>query len=247
MVGLVGAMTGGDSDGGRGGADRSDSDRESRADRSADERFEAARDRLVDSLADRGRIERPATIEALRSVPRHEFVPEGRRDAAYADRPLPIGAGQTISAPHMVGIMCDRLAPDPGDRILEIGTGCGYHAAVTAEIVGSEHVYTVEYVEALAAEARRRLDRLGYGGIGVRTGDGWDGWPEHAPYDGAYLTCAAPELPEAVTEQVRVGGRIVAPIGSGGTQTLVEATRTEGGLDRQRHGGVRFVPMEGGE
>ena len=266
MVGLVGAMTGGDSDGGRGGAGRDDSDRngngngngnkdrngnknrngaDSPGERPDDGRFRATRDRLVDSLADRGRIERPATIEALRSVPRHEFVPEERRAAAYADRPLPIGAGQTISAPHMVGIMCDRLAPDPGDRVLEIGTGCGYHAAVTAELVGSENVYTVEYVPELAAEARRRLERLGYGDVHVRTGDGWRGWPDHAPYDGAYLTCAAPELPEAVAEQVRVGGRIVAPIGET-TQTLVEATRTDGGLKRETHGGVRFVPMEGG-
>ena len=252
MVGLVGAMAGGDSDGGRGGAGRDDSDgngcgngADSPGERPDDGRFRAARDRLVDSLADRGRIERPATIEALRSVPRHEFVPEERRDAAYADRPLPIGAGQTISAPHMVGIMCDRLAPDPGDRVLEIGTGCGYHAAVTAEIVGSENVYTVEYVAELAAEARRRLERLGYGDVGVRAGDGWAGWPEHAPYDGAYLTCAAPEIPEAVAEQVRVGGRIVAPIGEA-TQTLVEATRTDEGLERETHGGVRFVPMEGG-
>ncbi|CCQ35701.1 protein-L-isoaspartate O-methyltransferase [Natronomonas moolapensis 8.8.11] len=239
-------MTEGDSDGGQGNDDRSDGNgadvRNGRADGG---RFRAARDRLVDSLADRGRIEHPATIEALRSVPRHEFVPEERRDAAYADRPLPIGSGQTISAPHMVGIMCDRLAPGPGDRILEIGTGCGYHAAVTAELVGSENVYTVEYVPELAAEARRRLERLGYGDVHVRAGDGWRGWPDHAPYDGAYLTCAAPELPEAVAAQVRVGGRIVAPIG-GTTQTLVEATRTDEGLERETHGSVRFVPMEGG-
>ena len=206
--------------------------------------FAAARRELVDALRERlDASER--TLSAIEAVPRHEFVPEGHRSRAYADRPLPIGAGQTISAPHMVGIMCDRLAPDPGDRVLEIGTGCGYHAAVTAEIVGSENVYTVEYVPELAAEARRRLERLGYGDVHVRTGDGWRGWPDHAPYDGAYLTCAAPELPEAVAEQVRVGGRIVAPIGET-TQTLVEATRTDGGLKRETHGGVRFVPMEGG-
>jgi protein-L-isoaspartate(D-aspartate) O-methyltransferase len=210
----------------------------------ADEDFEAARKRLVDGLAESGRIEREATIEALRAVPRHEFVPESRRGDAYADRPLPIGDGQTISAPHMVGIMCDLLAPDPDEAVLEIGTGCGYHAAVTAEIVGAEHVYTVEYVESLAADARRRLERLGYGDVSVRVGDGWDGWPEHAPYDGAYLTCAAPELPEAVLDQLRVGGRIVAPIGER-SQTLVAATRTGDGIDRTSHGAVRFVRMQG--
>lgn len=243
-------MFGRNSNGGRENGGRSDSDDGitdgGREDRDDAERFRAAREQLVDSLVDRGRVERPATIRALRSVPRHEFVPEPRRDAAYADRPLPIGAGQTISAPHMVGIMCDRLAPGTGDRILEIGTGCGYHAAVTAEIVGSGNVYTVEYVGELAAEARRRLERLGDGDVHVRAGDGWAGWPEHAPYDGAYLTCAAPEIPEAVAAQVRAGGRIVAPVGEG-TQTLIEATRTEDGLNRRSHGGVRFVPMEGGE
>ncbi|WP_281280721.1 protein-L-isoaspartate(D-aspartate) O-methyltransferase [Natronomonas salsuginis] len=208
--------------------------------------FEAARQRMVDSLVASGRIERQATADALRAVPRHEFVPESRRAAAYRDRPLPIGAGQTISAPHMVAIMCDILAPDPGDEILEIGTGCGYHAAVTAELVGAEHVYTVEYVDSLAADAERRLDRLGYGDVAVRVGDGWEGWPEHAPYDGAYLTCAAPEPPDAVLDQLRVGGRLVAPIGTG-RQTLIEAVRTAEGVDRRTHGPVQFVSMQGGE
>ena len=206
--------------------------------------FEAARNRLVDSLVDAGRIERTETIDALQAVPRHEFVPESRREDAYADRPLPIGSGQTISAPHMVGIMCDLLAPNRGDRILEIGTGCGYHAAVTAEIVGAENVYSVEYVESLADDARRRLDRLGYGEINVRVGDGHEGWPEHAPFAGAYLTCAAPELPESVVSQLQIGGRLIAPVGTG-RQTLVEAVRTADGFERRTHGGVRFVTMQG--
>ncbi len=206
--------------------------------------FEAARERMVERLVEGDRIERPSTIDALRTVPRHEFVPESRRESAYADRPLPIGDGQTISAPHMVGIVCDLLDLDAIDSVLEIGTGCGYHAAVTAEIVGAANVHSVEYVPSLATEASARLERLGYGDVRVRVGDGSNGWPEHAPYDAAYLTCAAPELPEAVLEQLRLDGRLVAPVGTG-RQTLVRATRTEGGLDRENHGAVRFVEMQG--
>ncbi len=205
--------------------------------------FETARERLVDRLAERGRIERPATIDALRTVPRHEFVPESHRDSAYADRPLPIGEGQTISAPHMVGIMCDLLELESGDSVLEIGTGCGYHAAVTAEIVGAEHVYTVEYVESLATDARRRLEKLGYGDVDVRVGDGAKGWPEHAPYDATYFTCATAELPDPVVEQLAIGGRLVAPVGTG-RQTLIGAEKSEDGLERESHGGVRFVRMQ---
>jgi protein-L-isoaspartate(D-aspartate) O-methyltransferase len=207
--------------------------------------FEGRRDRMVDSLAERGRIERSETIEALKAVPRHEFVPEGRRESAYADRPLPIGNDQTVSAPHMVGIMCDLLELSPGDEVLEIGTGCGYHAAVTAEIVGDDNVYSVEYYDELAETAERRLDGLDYD-VDVRVGDGHAGWPEHAPYDAAYLTCAAPELPDAVVDQLRTGGVVVAPVGTS-RQTLVKGTKTEDGRRREDHGAVRFVPMQGGE
>ncbi|QLD89259.1 protein-L-isoaspartate(D-aspartate) O-methyltransferase [Natronomonas salina] len=207
--------------------------------------FETRRERMVEGLAESGRVERPETIEALKTVPRHEFVPESRRESAYADRPLPIGNDQTVSAPHMVGIMCDLLELSPGDQVLEIGTGCGYHAAVTAEIVGDGNVYSVEYHADLAEDARRRLDRLGYD-VNVRVGDGHAGWPEHAPFDAAYLTCAAPELPDRVVDQLRVGGVVLAPIGRG-RQTLVRATKTDDGLRREDHGAVRFVPMQGGE
>jgi protein-L-isoaspartate(D-aspartate) O-methyltransferase len=205
---------------------------------------EQEREALVDRLARRGRIEDEATLAALRSVPRHEFVPAGRREGAYDDRPLPIGEGQTISAPHMVGIMTDLLDLGPGDEVLEVGTGCGYHAAVTAEVVGPGGVYSVEYHESLAERARRRLERLGYGGISVRAGDGREGWPEHAPYDRAYLTCAATDFPRAVVEQVRPGGYLLAPLGTR-RQTLVRARRrADGTLDREEHGGVRFVTMQ---
>ena len=212
---------------------------------SGSEEFETRRERMVESLVDSDRIERDSTVEAMETVPRHEFVPEGRRDDAYADRPLPIGADQTISAPHMVGIMCDLLELEEGETVLEVGTGCGYHAAVTAEIVGGGNVYSVEYVDRLAGAARERLADLGYD-VAVRVGDGHEGWPEHAPYDAAYLTCATASLPDAVVEQLRTGGRLVAPVGTA-SQTLVRATKTGGGLRRESHGTVRFVRMQGGD
>jgi len=205
---------------------------------------EAARERLVDRLDDRGRVDDERVLDAMAAVPRHEFVPESRREAAYRDTPLPIGEGQTISAPHMVAIMADLLDLRPGDDVLEIGTGCGYHAAVTAELVGPEHVSTVEYHGSLAEQASQRLAELGYEDVSIRAGDGKEGWPEHAPYDRAYLTCAAPEFPESVVEQVRPGGYLLAPIG-GHHQTLVRARRrADGSLDREEHGGVRFVELQ---
>ncbi|WP_458207068.1 protein-L-isoaspartate(D-aspartate) O-methyltransferase [Haladaptatus sp. NG-SE-30] len=207
--------------------------------------FEDERGALVQQLADRDRIQSEATLNALRAVPRHEFVPENRRGEAYTDQPLPIGEGQTISAPHMVAIMTDLLALSPGDQVLEIGTGCGYHAAVTAEVVGSENVYSVEYHESLAEETRTRFDDLGYDEISIRVGDGHAGWPKHAFYDAAYLTCAASDFPPKVVEQIRPGGYLLAPLGTR-TQRLVLATKREdGSLEREQHGGVRFVPMQG--
>jgi protein-L-isoaspartate(D-aspartate) O-methyltransferase len=144
----------------------------------------------------------------------------------------------------MVGVMCDRLALESGERVLEVGTGCGYHAAVTAEIVGGSGVYSVEYHGDLARRAEARLDRLGYD-VRVRAGDGREGWPEAAPFDAAYLTCAAPEFPRGVVEQVRPGGRLLAPVGRN-RQTLVSAwKRADGSLDREEHGAVRFVPLLG--
>jgi len=204
------------------------------------------RNRLADGLATRPNVSGPVA-DAIRTVPRHEFVPEGERSAAYSDRPLPIGEGATISAPHMVAIVATELDLAEGNKVLEIGTGCGYHAAVTAELVGAQNVFSVEYVDELANRASETLERTGYGDVSVRAGDGHDGWPEHAPYDAAYLTCAAPEFPNAVVDQVKPGGKLVAPIGSG-TQRLVVATKREdGGLDTRDEGAVRFVEMQGGE
>lgn len=207
--------------------------------------FEERRNRMVDRLAESGRISDEATLEALRSVPRHEFVPPARRDAAYEDRPLPIGDDQTISAPHMVGMMTELLDAAPGDRVLEIGTGCGYHAAVTAEVVGGQNVYSVEYGRELAEQADERLAGLGYDEISIRVGDGWNGWPDHAPYDRAYLTCAAPELPDPLAEQIVRGGRILAPIGRRRQTLELFEKRANGSFDTESHGGVRFVRMRG--
>ncbi|MEM4782049.1 MAG: protein-L-isoaspartate O-methyltransferase [Halalkalicoccus sp.] len=204
--------------------------------------YEDERAALVDRLARREGLSGPAT-EAMKAIPRHEFVPEFRRGAAYADRPLPIGDDQTISAPHMVAIMTDLLGVERGDRVLEIGTGCGYHAAVTAEVVGPENVFSVEFSPELAGRARETLKRIGYGEIAIREGDGREGWPEHAPYDAAYFTCAVPEIPGAVIEQVRAGGTILAPVGNR-SQRLVRARVGEEGIEgRETHGGVRFVSI----
>jgi len=204
---------------------------------------EERRDRLVDRLTDREALD-PATEAAMRAVPRHEFVPENRREQAYADRPLPIGEGQTISAPHMVAIMTGLLDVSAGDRVLEIGTGCGYHAAVTAEVVGPENVYSVEYHDRLAGRARETLAATGYGAVSVRAGDGRGGWPDHAPYDAAYLTCAASEFPPAVLDQVRVGGVALGPIGDDNQVLVRLRKRDDGSVDRERHGHVRFVPLK---
>ncbi|WP_418281411.1 protein-L-isoaspartate(D-aspartate) O-methyltransferase [Halorubrum sp. DTA98] len=203
-----------------------------------------ARRRLIERLRRRTDVS-DRTLAALESVPRHEFVPDRLRSAAYADRPLPIGHDQTISAPHMVAIMTDLLDVDEGDRVLEIGTGCGYHAAVVSEVVGPETVYSVEYVPELAADARRRFDRLGYD-VSVHVGDGREGLPSEAPFDATYLTCAAADgVPDPLLADTCVGGRIVAPIGGGRSQRLVRLTVREGGdVDREDHGGVRFVPLQ---
>ena len=214
-----------------------------RTEESDDPLADAARRRMIETV--RPRVSDERVLDALATVPRHEFVPPDRRNNAYADRPLPIGDGQTISAPHMVAIMADLLELEPGERVLEIGTGCGYHAAITAELVGAESVYSVEYSAELAERARRTLEDIGYGEVSIRVGDGREGWPDHAPYDAAYLTCGAPDFPEAVLEQVAPCGRALGPIGTGWQTLAMVEKRTDGALERTDHGGVRFVPMRG--
>lgn len=206
--------------------------------------FESKRRELADRLQRRYDLAADVT-EAMATVPREAFVPENQRSSAYVDRPLPIGDGQTISAPHMVAMMAEAMDLTPGETVLEIGTGCGYHAAVTAELVGQDNVYTVEYSDTLAASARERLATLGYEGISVRQGNGYHGWPAHAPYDKAYLTCGANAFPDAIIDQVRVGGLLLGPIGHGAQRLIRAEKREDGRLEDEDLGGVRFVRMRG--
>jgi protein-L-isoaspartate(D-aspartate) O-methyltransferase len=186
----------------------------------------------------------PAVLAVMRRVPRHEFVPEALRDLAYADSPLPIGEDQTISQPYIVAFMTEQLRVKPGQRILEIGTGSGYQAAVLAEL-GAE-VWTIEIVAVLADRARVTLGLLGYGErIHVRAGDGYAGWPEAAPFDGIIVTAAPPRVPQPLLAQLKPGGRLIVPEGIG-TQDLVVYTKSaEGKVRRAEVLPVRFVPMTG--
>jgi protein-L-isoaspartate(D-aspartate) O-methyltransferase len=185
----------------------------------------------------------PRVRAALMKVPRHEFVPEGEARLAYANIPLPIGHGQTISQPYMVAIMTDLLELTPESVALEIGTGCGYQAAVLSEL--AKEVYTVEYVPELAEGAAQRLKRLGYANVQVRTGDGYNGWPEHAPFDAIIVTCAAHDIPPPLVEQLKVGGRMVIPLGEAyGFQDLFLVTKDAGGgIHEKAMFPVAFVPL----
>ena len=187
----------------------------------------------------------PAVMDAMERVPRHEFVPEDLRHHAYDNRPLPIGLGQTISQPYIVALMSDLLACGPAAKVLEVGTGSGYQAAVLAELVG--HVYTIEIVPELGEAARRTLERLGYRNVTVRIGDGYLGWPEHAPFDGIIVTAAPAEIPPPLIEQLKPGGRIVIPIGEpwSGQDLLVVEKHADGTLSRKNVLPVAFVPLTG--
>ncbi len=196
---------------------------------------------VANQIVARG-IRDPKVIAAMASVPRHRFVPAELRAAAYADGPLPIGAGQTISQPYIVALMTESLALAGGERVLEIGTGSGYQAAVLAGI--ADTVYSIEIVPELAARAAAILDTLGYRNVRVRAGDGYEGWPERAPFDAVIVTAAAPRLPEPLVAQLREGGRIVAPIGDE-LQELEVYEKTAAGLALLSRVPVRFVPMRG--
>lgn len=204
--------------------------------------FIRARERMVgDQIAARG-VKDALTLSAMRRVPRHLFVPDRERAQAYDDHPLPIGQGQTISQPYIVGFMTEALGLKGGETVLEVGTGSGYQAAVLALIAA--HVYTIEIVEPLAEEAKQRLARLGYGNVQVRAGDGYRGWPEAAPFDAIMVTAAAPRIPEALKEQLKDRGRLILPVGDE-SQELVVVVRTANRFDERRVLPVRFVPMTG--
>jgi protein-L-isoaspartate(D-aspartate) O-methyltransferase len=206
-------------------------------------RFAPERRRLVEALAASG-IQAPEVLAALGRVPRHRFVPPELEAEAYEDRALPIGEDQTISQPYIVALMTELARIGPRSRVLEVGTGSGYQAAVLAEI--AREVYTIEVVEPLAARARTLLAALGYENVRTRVGDGYAGWPEAGPFDAILVTAAAPRIPEPLVAQLAVGGRLVLPVGpEDDYQELRVVTRTETGLEVQRAAEVRFVPMTG--
>ena len=181
-------------------------------------------------------------LEAMERVPRHEFVPRSVRGMAYEDRPLSIGSGQTISQPFIVALMTTLLNPAPDDRVLEVGTGSGYQAAVLAEVTGT--VYTIELVAELARTAKMRLDRLDYDNIRVRAGNGYNGWPEAAPFDKIIVTAGADAIPPKLLEQLKSGGRMVIPVGTGGTEQLTLVTKDKTGrITREELMAVQFVPL----
>ena len=204
--------------------------------------WEAARSRMVNDQLRSRDITSPRVLAAMRDVPRHLFVPEALRDEAYADHPLPIGLEQTISQPYIVAFMTQALEVEPGHTVLEIGTGSGYQAAVLAAL--ASHVYSIEILAPLADRARRTLGDLGYRNVTVRTGNGYLGWPEHAPYDRIMVTAAPDEVPPALVEQLKVGGLMAVPVGRG-EQELRILRRTANGMQTLRTLPVRFVPMTG--
>ena len=187
-------------------------------------------------------IRNPRGLAALRKVPRHRFVPDELRGQAYRDTPLPIGHQQTISQPYIVALMTELIEPEPSMKVLEIGTGSGYQAAVLAECV--DRVYTIEILPELGRLAAELLEELGYENVVTRIGDGYDGWPDEAPFDAILVTAAPPSIPKPLLEQLKVGGKLVIPVGEF-SQDLVVVTRTEDGYERRPASYVRFVPMTG--
>lgn len=202
------------------------------------------RNDLVSQIRLQG-IDSERVLDAMRHVPRHLFVPQPRREAAYQNRPLPIGNRQTISQPYIVAYMTQLLDIQPGEKVLEIGTGSGYQAAVLSEL--TPNVYTIEIIKELGKEAQARFEKLGYNTIETRIGDGYKGWPTHAPFDAIIITAAAPNIPQPLIDQLKPDGVIVMPYGeAGGSQVLIRITKTEDEeIKREEILPVRFVPMTG--
>ena len=203
----------------------------------------AERQTMVDKQIAARDVRDARVLAAMREVPRHEFVPEELRHRAYEDGPVPIGHGQTISQPYIVAFMTEQLAAQPAHRVLEIGTGSGYQAAVLSKLFAE--VFTIEIVEPLATRAAADLKRLGFKKVHVRAGDGYQGWPEAAPFDAIIVTCAPDHVPEPLVRQLKEGGRMVIPVGGFGAQELYVLEKRGGKIERRAVLPVRFVPMTG--
>lgn len=200
--------------------------------------------KMVDAQIRRRGVTDEDVLAAMAEVPRHEFVSDDLQNQAYADHPLPIGYGQTISQPYIVALMTELLELEKTDRVLEVGTGSGYQAAILAKIVAE--VYTVEIIEPLAREAGERLARLGYDNVHVKQGDGYYGWEEHAPYDAIIVTAAPDHIPEPLIQQLKDGATMVIPVGPpGGYQELWKITKRGAKTVRRNITGVLFVPLTG--
>ena len=211
----------------------------------AEDSYRALREDMVDRQIKARGVTNPLVLEAMRTVPRHAFVPEDQRSMAYEDRPLPIGSGQTISQPYIVAYMTQLLRLGGGEKVLEVGTGHGYQAAVLSRI--ASHVYTVECHSELAEQAGSNLRQLGYDNVSIRVGDGTVGWPEEAPFGGILATASGPDVPEPLKEQLAFGGRLVMPIGAYRLgQSVVRVLRgADGAFHQERMLDVAFVPLIG--
>jgi protein-L-isoaspartate(D-aspartate) O-methyltransferase len=208
----------------------------------ASDSFAEQRKAMVEKQIRQRGITRPEVLAAMEQVPRHLFVPESQRDAAYAPQPISIGQGRTIYQPYVVALMTDLLDLDKTEKVLEVGTGTGYHAAVLSRI--AREVYSIEIVQSVAAQAAKRLDVMGYHNVHVRGGDGSKGWPEQAPFDAILLSAAPREIPKALLQQLRDGGKMVAPVGAF-FQDLQVITKTAEGFEKRAIIPVRLQPMTG--
>ena len=210
--------------------------------KSEEDKYAQLRENMVTEQIARRGVSDKLVLSAMKKIQRHEFVPDNMKLNAYEDTPLPIGEDQTISQPYIVALMTELLRLKGGEKVLEIGTGSGYQAAVLAEI--AKEVYTIEIVKPLADSAREKLNQLGYKNITVKYGDGYQGWKEHAPFDGIIVTAAPDHIPQPLIEQLKIGGRMVIPVGSM-FQELKLLTKTEKGIIEKSIVPVKFVPMTG--
>lgn len=209
----------------------------------AGDNLEALRHSMVQQQVKQRGITKPEVLAAMEQVPRHLFVPDSLRADAYSDRPLVLGPGRSVYQPYVVALMTSLLELKKGDRVLEIGTGSGYHAAVLSRI--AREVYSVEIVETVASQASKRLTVLGYHNVVIRVGDGYRGWPEHAPFDAILLSAGTPRVPKLLIDQLRVGGKMVVPVGGGFFQDLLVITKAKDGIEKRTIIPVRLSPMTG--